>query len=120
MQYMLLIYNSPDAEPAVDSPEFHAMLAAFEAFNQQVTADGVLIAGEGLQGIESACSLRVRDGRVETTDGPFAETREHLGGFFLLEVPDLATAKRYAAMIPAAAFGTIEVRPVLDYSQLDA
>ncbi|TDM05950.1 MAG: hypothetical protein C4K60_14825 [Ideonella sp. MAG2] len=115
MQYMFLIYHSPDSEPTYGSPEFQAMMQGFAAFNKQAAADGVLRAGEGLKGVETATSLRVRGGKVETMDGPFAETREHLGGFYLLELPDLDTALRYAAQIPVAHFGTIEVRPVMDY-----
>jgi hypothetical protein len=66
--------------------------------------------------VATATSLRLKAGKVETMDGPFAETREHLGGFYLIEVPDLDAALRYAAMIPSAQFGTVEVRPVMDYS----
>ena len=120
MQYLFLIYNTPESEPAYGSPEFQAMMAEFAAFNEKATAAGVLRAGEGLQGIETATSLRVRGGKVETMDGPFAETREHLGGFYLLDVPDLDTALRYAAMIPVAQFGTIEVRPIMDYDAVSA
>ena len=116
MQYMLLIYSSPDAEPTYGTPEFQAMMAQFSAFNEKAGADGVLRGGEGLQGINTATSLRLRGGKVETMDGPFAETREHLGGYYVLDVPDLDTALRYAAMIPAAGFGTIEVRPLMDYN----
>jgi hypothetical protein len=72
--------------------------------------------GEALKGIETATSVRMRGGQVETMDGPFAETREHLGGYYVLEVPDLDAALRYAALIPAAQFGTIEVRPLMDYN----
>ena len=76
---------------------------------------GVFRSGDGLQGVNTATSLRVRGGKVETMDGPFAETREHLGGYYLLDVPDLDAALRYAALIPVATYGTIEVRPVMDY-----
>ena len=116
MKYMFLIYNAPDAEPVYGTPEFQSMMAGFAAFNEKAGADGVLRGGEGLQGIATATSMRVRSGKVETMDGPFAETREHLGGYYVLEVPDLDTALRYAAMIPVAAFGTIEVRPLMDYN----
>jgi hypothetical protein len=116
MQYMLLIYHTADAEPTYGTPEFQAMMAGFAAFNEKAGADGVLRGGEGLQGVETATSLRVRGGKVETMDGPFAETREHLGGYYVLDVPDLDTALRYAAMIPVAAFGTIEVRPLMNYN----
>lgn len=116
MQYMLLIYNAPDAEPTYGTPEFQAMMAGFAAFNEKAGSDGVLRSGEGLRGVDTATSLRMRGGKVETMDGPFAETREHLGGYYVLDVPDLDTALRYAALIPVAAFGTIEVRPLMDYN----
>lgn len=116
MQYMLLIYSSPEAEPTYGTPEFQAMMAGFSAFNEKANADGVLRGGEGLKGVETATSLKLRGGKVETMDGPFAETREHLGGYYVLEVPDLDVALTYAAMVPVAAFGTIEVRPLMDYN----
>jgi hypothetical protein len=117
MNYMLLIYGAPEAEPAYGTPEFATMMDGYAAFTARLTQDGVMRGGEGLQGVETATSLRVRGGKVETMDGPFAETREHLGGFYVIEVPDLDAALRYAAMVPSAAYGTIEVRPVMDYSQ---
>ena len=145
MQYMLLIYSSPASEPTYGTAEFQAMMAGFSAFNDKAGADGVLRGGEALKPIDTATSVRVRGGKVETMDGPFAETREHLGGYFIvnvpnldvalewaarapntatgttevrpvLDVPDLDTALRYAALIPAAQFGTIEVRPLMDYN----
>lgn len=116
MQYMLLIYHSPDAEPTYGTPEFQSMMAGFAAFNEKAATDGVLRAGEALKGIDTATSLRLRGGKIETMDGPFAETREHLGGYYVLEVPDLDIALRYAALIPVASFGTIEVRPLMNYN----
>lgn len=79
-------------------------------------ADGALRSGEGLKGVETATSLRVRGGKVETMDGPFAETKEHLGGYYVVEVPDLDAALKYAAMIPSVGYGTIEVRPLMTYN----
>lgn len=116
MQYMILIYNDPAREPAYGTPEFQAMMAGFFAANERMKADGVLRGGEGLQGVETATSLRIQGGKVETMDGPFAETREHLGGFYVIEVADRETALAYAALIPSAHFGTIEVRPLMDYN----
>lgn len=116
MQYMLLIYNNPALEPAYGTPEFDAMMGGFFALNERLKSDGVLRGGEGLKGIETATSLKIRNGKVETMDGPFAETKEHLGGFYLIDVPDLDAALRYAALIPSATFGTIEVRPLMDYN----
>ena len=116
MNYMILIYNDPALEPAYGTPEFQAMMGGFFALNERMKADGVLRGGEGLQGVETATSLRIRGGKVETMDGPFAETREHLGGYYLIEVPDLDAALKYAALVPSASFGTIEVRPLMDYN----
>jgi hypothetical protein len=116
MKYMLLIYNDPNREPAYGTPEFQAMMGGFFALNERMNADGVLRGGEGLKGIETATSLRIKSGKVETMDGPFAETKEHLGGYYVIEVADLDAALKYAALIPSAAFGTIEVRPLMDYN----
>gem|GEM_PF-201184 len=116
MQYMLLIYNDPTLEPAYGTPEFEAMMGGFFALNERMKADNVLVSGEGLQGVETATSVRVRAGKVETMDGPFAETREHLGGYYVIEVPDLDSALRYAALVPSVAWGTVEVRPLMDYN----
>lgn len=116
MQYMMLMYNDPAQEPAYGTPEFEQMMAGFFEANEKMKAAGVLRSGEGLQGIETATSLRIKSGKVETMDGPFAETREHLGGYYVIDVPDLDTALTYAAMIPSAHFGTVEVRPLMDYN----
>lgn len=116
MKYMLLIYNNPTEEPTYGTPEFDAMMGGFFAANEKMQADGVLAGGEGLKGIETATSLRIKSGKVETMDGPFAETREHLGGYYVVDVPDLDAALKYAALLPSANFGTIEVRPLMDYN----
>ena len=116
MKYMLLIYSDPNVEPGYGTPEFDNMMAGFEAANVEMKKDGVLCDGEGLQSTETATSLRIRSDKVETMDGPFAETREHLGGYYVVDVPDLDAALKYAALIPAAQFGTIEVRPLMDYA----
>jgi hypothetical protein len=116
MKYMLLMYNDPAVEPAYGTPEFEAMMGGFFAANEKMLADGVLLGGEGLQGVETATSLRIKSGKVETMDGPFAETREHLGGYYVIDVEDLDAALKYAAIIPSAAFGTVEIRPLMDYN----
>jgi hypothetical protein len=116
MKYMLLIYNDPSREPAYGTPEFQAMMGGYFALNERMKADGVLRGGEGLQGVETATSLRLKAGKAETMDGPFAETKEHLGGYYIVDVADLDAALKYAALIPSAAFGTIEVRPLMDYA----
>lgn len=116
MQYMLLIYNNPALEPAYETPAFKQMMDGYFAVNERMKADGVLSSGDGLQGVETATTLRIKSGKVETMDGPFAETREHLGGYYVIDVPDLDAALTYAALIPSAHFGTIEVRPVMDFN----
>jgi hypothetical protein len=113
MQYLALLYADPAAEPAYGTPEFDKMMQGYFAFTAFLKEKGAFKGGDGLQPIETATSLRLRGGKVEIMDGPFAETKEHLGGYYLMEVPDLDTALKYAAMIPAAAHGTVELRPVM-------
>jgi hypothetical protein len=116
MQYMLLIYSDPTKEPTYGTPEFQAMMGGYFAANKRMKADGVMRGGEALKGVETATSLRIKSGKFETMDGPFAETREHLGGYYIIEVPDLDTALKYAELLPSAHFGTIEVRPMMSYN----
>lgn len=115
MQYMALIYSSPGSEPAYGSPEFKKMMDGYFALTAFLKEQGAFVAGDGLKPVQTATSLRVRGGKVETMDGPFAETKEHLGGYYLFDVPDLDQALKYAAMIPSASYGTIELRPVMTY-----
>jgi hypothetical protein len=119
MQYMILIYGEPAREPAYGTKEFDAMMGGYFMLNEKMKADGVLKSGEALQGIENATCVRQRDGKVETMDGPFAETKEHLGGYYVIDVPDLDAALKYAAMVPAVAYGTVEVRPLMNYNPMD-
>jgi hypothetical protein len=116
MKYLALIYTDAAREPAYGTPEFEAMMAAYFAFSETLAKAGHMVAAEALQGIETATSVRVKQSKVETMDGPFAETKEYLGGYYLMDVPDLETAVKYAAMIPSAGYGTVELRPVMDYS----
>lgn len=116
MKYMLLIYNDPAHQPKFGTPEFDQFMKGYFAANERMKSDGVLISGEALQGVETATSLRRKADKVETMDGPFAETREYLGGNYVIETPDLDAALTYAALIPSADFGTIEVRPLMDYN----
>ncbi|MCB1338157.1 MAG: YciI family protein [Maritimibacter sp.] len=116
MKYMALIYDSarPEDDPVPGTPEFEAYMAPWIALNQRLHEDGVYVAGEALLPVETATSLRVRGGKTETMDGPFAETKEQLGGFYIIDCPDLDAALKYAAMIPVAETGTIELRPVME------
>ena len=112
-QYMLLIYTP------VDGPQAEQRAAWFE-YTQGLQDAGVLRAGDALQGVDSATTVRVRDGQTQITDGPFAETKEFLGGYYILECPDLDTALSHAARIPNIHYGSTEVRPVLDMSAASA
>jgi hypothetical protein len=118
MKYMLLTTSDPAREPAPGSPEQAAYYQAFFAFNQEIVEKGVYLAGEPLQDVSTATTIRVVDGQVSATDGPFAETREQIGGVFLIEVEDLDEALAWAAKVPSASFGLgpVEVRPCIDFS----
>ena len=115
MHYALLIYT---AEPTEEAPrEFLvAQTEAYNAFNEKLAERGAILAGEALDSTATATTVRVVDGRTITTDGPFAETKEALGGFYIIDAADLDEAIGYAAMIPGATRGCVEVRPVWDYA----
>ena len=115
MKYMALIYGNDAADPQFGTPEFGKMMADYDAVYEIYQRDKVMLAGEGLQGAATATTVRVRKGKTETMDGPFAETKEQLGGFYLFECANLDEAIKYAAMIPHAASGAVEVRPVMQY-----
>lgn len=114
MQYMALIYSAPGSGPQPGSPEWGALMKGYMDATETYKADGVYVAGDALHGTDQATSLRIRGGKTETMDGPFAETKEQLGGYYLFDCESLDAALKYAAMIPAAEHGTIEVRPVFD------
>jgi hypothetical protein len=115
MQYLALIYANPANAPQYGTPEFGAMMAGYTAFTTELKAAGAFVAGDGLKPVETATSVRVRGGQTETMDGPFAETKEHLAGYYLIEAPDLDAAIKWSVKIPTAAYGTIELRPVMVY-----
>ena len=115
MKYMALIYSPANAGPKPGTPEFGAFMGGYGTATQRYKDDKVFIAGDGLQPVSTATTVRVRGGKTETMDGPFAETKEQLGGFYLFECANLDEAIKYAAMIPSAQFGCVEVRPVMVY-----
>lgn len=115
MQYLLLIYRSEAELGKMDAAERKQMMADYGAFTQSIIQSGHFKAGDGLQPSTTATTVRVRDGRILTTDGPFAETREQLGGYYLVEAKDLDTVLGIAARIPGAKAGSIEVRPIMIY-----
>ena len=115
MQYLLLIYRSDAEYSRMAASDRKEMSAEYGAFTQSIIQSGHFKAGDGLQPTTTATTVRVRDGKTLTTDGPFAETREQLGGYYLVEARDLDTALAIAARIPGARTGSIEVRPVMVY-----
>ena len=115
MRYLLTIYGDESGWNDVTPEQSAQIMAAYGAFGQAAQEAGVLLGGEGLQPTSTATTVRVRDGETLTTDGPFAETREQLGGYYLLDCADLDEANRWAARIPDATGGAVEVRPVMDY-----
>lgn len=115
MKYMLALYSDPADGPADGSPEQAAEMQQWFAYSTELGEAGAMLGGEGLQGPEAATTVQVRDGATITSDGPFAETKEVLGGFYLIEVPDLDAAISWAAKIPNVSYGTVEVWPVMEY-----
>jgi hypothetical protein len=111
MQYMCLIYGLKDLQ--LPEAEEQKLFAAYGAFTEEARASGKMVDGAPLQGIETATTVRVRDGKRVITDGPFAETKEWLGGFYTFECATLDEAIDWAARIPGAAYGSIEVRPIM-------
>ncbi len=116
MKYLLLIYDNEHAAQQMTAEEAQADMQAYFALDEKMRAAGLQPSGEALEPSHTAKSVRVREGSTTTTDGPFAETVEQLGGFYLIEAPDLDAAVAWAEQIPAAKTGTIEVRPVMDLS----
>jgi hypothetical protein len=115
MQYLLMIYRNEADLGKMSAADRQTMTADYGAFTQSIIQSGHFKAGDGLQPTSTATTVRVRDGKTLTTDGPFAETREQLGGYYLVEAKDLDTALAIAARIPGAKTGSIEVRPIMVY-----
>ncbi len=112
MQYLLLIYETERSWDTMPETESRTLFAECMRLDRAIIASGAKVAGEALQPVHTAITVRVRDGRTLTTDGPFAETREQLGGFYLITAQDLDEATAIAARIPSARTGSIEVRPI--------
>jgi hypothetical protein len=116
MKYLCLIYENEKNWESMPPAESEAIMNEYFAFTEDIRKTGKYVAGEALQPTPTATTVRVRNGKVSTTDGPFVETKEQLGGFYLIEAKDLNDAIQVAARIPSARFGGIEVRPVVDFS----
>ena len=107
MQYLALIYTD-ESKPPLEN-----VMERYGTYTQEIVAAGVMKAGEALQPVSTATSIRVRNGKRELTDGPFAETKEQLGGFYMLECDTLEDAIDWAAKIPSSEIGTVELRPIM-------
>ena len=116
MQYLLMIYQNEAEYGKIDAATGKKMMEEYGAFTQSIIQSGNFKAGDALQPTTTATTVRVREGRTLTTDGPFAETREQLGGYYLVEAKDLDAAVAIAARIPGAKTGSIEVRPIRVYN----
>ncbi|MBC3872460.1 YciI family protein [Undibacterium flavidum] len=112
MQYMLLIATSEAVEAAMDQNELGEIIAAYGPYTDAMTEAGVLVAGQRLRESTTATTVSIREGKTSLLDGPYADTKEQLGGFYIIEVPDLDTAISWAARCPSAHIGSIEVRPI--------
>lgn len=113
MQYILLIYSSEKMWDGKTSEEINQVMGEYGAFTESIVKSGNFKAGEELQPTTAATTVRVRNGTPETTDGPFAETREQLGGFYLIDADNLDQAIEIAGRIPSARDGCVEVRPIM-------
>ena len=118
MKYLALIYDAEGEGPAPGTPEFDAYIGRWTAVDKAFKDAGVFAGGEALEPSTTATRVRVRGGKTETMDGPFAETKEQLGGYYILDCKNLDEAIEYAAMIPVEETGTIEVRPIMDMSDM--
>jgi hypothetical protein len=112
VKYLLLIYSDEKAMAATPEPEMQKMLSAYNAYTADIKQSGKHLAAQRLRPTASATSVRIRNGEKLITDGPFAETKEQLGGFYMIDAKDLDEALEWAARIPGARVGTIEVRPI--------
>jgi hypothetical protein len=116
MQYMLLIYGDEAGERAATESQVAGMMQAYRAYTEALKKAGVLVSSDRLKPVSAATTVRVNGGKTEVLNGPYAETREQLGGYYQIEAPDLDAALSWAARCPGASTGTVEVRPVWSMS----
>ncbi|HEY8258653.1 MAG TPA: YciI family protein [Gemmatimonadales bacterium] len=117
MKYLCLIYDDEKKVAGMSQKESEAFMGEYFAFTEGIQKSGHYLGGEALQPVETATTVRVRNGKMATTDGPFAETKEQLGGFYLIDAKDLNDALQVASRIPSARLGSVEVRPVMEFNQ---
>jgi hypothetical protein len=116
MRYLCLIYDEEKKMATMSKGEQDAFMGEYFSFTEDIKKSGHYIGGEALQPVGTATTVRMRSGKMSTTDGPFAETKEQLGGFYLINAKDLNDALQIAAKIPSAKTGTIEVRPIQEFN----
>ena len=112
MKYMLLIYGDEEKMRAIPKEDASKMMPAYAAYTEALKKAGVILGGERLQFSSTATTVRIRDGKSKVLNGPYAEAKEQLAGFYMIDVPDLDSALSWASRCPGAGTGTIEVRPV--------
>ena len=112
MKYLCLIYDEEKKLGQMSKSEIDAFMGEYFAFTEDIKRSGHYVAGEALKPVQTATTVRLRNGKMSTTDGPFAETKEQLGGFYMIDAKDLNEAIQIASRIPSAKTGTVEVRPV--------
>ncbi|MEP7347957.1 MAG: YciI family protein [Gemmatimonadaceae bacterium] len=115
MKYLCLIYGEESEQPKMSKVDGDAMMTDYYNFTEDIRKSGHYVGGEALQPTQAATTVRSRNGKVSTTDGPFAETKEQLGGYYLINATDLNEAVQIAARIPGSRSGSVEVRPVLTF-----
>ena len=117
MKYLCLIYSDESMFPKAPEAEIQKMMSEYREFGDGIKASGHYLAGHRLHPTNMATTVRIRNGKLSTTDGPFAETKEQLGGFYMIEARDLNDAIQVAAKIPSARIGSVEVRPIVEFNQ---
>jgi len=117
MKYLCLIYDDEKKMSTMSKSEGDAFMGEYFAFTEGVKKSGHYLGGEALQPVHTATTVRIRNGKVSTTDGPFAETKEQLGGFYFINARDLNDAIQVASKIPSARTGSVEVRPIMEFPQ---
>ena len=115
MKYLCLIYGDESSRRTMPKEQMDTMMKEYGAFTEDIKRSGQYIGGEPLQPTQTATTVRIRQGKISTTDGPFAETKEQLGGYYLINAKDLNEAIQVAARIPGARIGSVEVRPIMEF-----
>ncbi len=120
MKYLCLIYDEEQKLRAMSQSELEALMGEYFAFTDGIRKSGHYLGGEALQSVTTASTVRIRSGKLSTTDGPFAETKEQLGGYYLIDARDLNDAIQVAGRIPAARLGSVEIRPIMEFDASEA